>query len=187
VDLSQGPVRLGRVLVLGPRRSVPSWRDSPPSCELSSFFDAAARKGGHIALNSAFSELEIDHYDVWAGLRCSVHGRSAAQGGHSESEWTGVRVRLRRGEQRVDLRGQGIGLVLHLAVPRRPASVPRPAPSWPPRPMMRRGERVRGLPGGDPGHRSRIPAWLSPPGLRSFSPAAAVAAPGPGGRCRRAY
>jgi hypothetical protein len=34
---------------------------------------------------SAFSELENDH-DVWAGLRCSVHGGGAVEGGHSESD-----------------------------------------------------------------------------------------------------
>src|SRR5689334_17979995 len=40
------------------------------------------------ALSSAFSELENDH-DVWAGLRCSVRGVGAAEGGHSESDRAG--------------------------------------------------------------------------------------------------
>src|SRR5258708_35902943 len=34
---------------------------------------------------SAFSELENDH-DVWAGLRCSVHGAGSAEGGHSKAD-----------------------------------------------------------------------------------------------------
>ena len=37
---------------------------------------------------SAFSELENDH-EVWAGLRWSVHGGVAAEGGHSESDGGG--------------------------------------------------------------------------------------------------
>jgi hypothetical protein len=37
------------------------------------------------ALYSAFSELENDH-EVWAGLRWSVHGGGAAEGGHSEAD-----------------------------------------------------------------------------------------------------
>jgi len=40
------------------------------------------------ALNSPFSELENDH-EVWAGLRCSVHGGGSAAGGHSESDGGG--------------------------------------------------------------------------------------------------
>src|SRR5260370_29677830 len=37
------------------------------------------------ARSSAFSELENDH-DVWAGLRCSVHGAGSAEGGHSKAD-----------------------------------------------------------------------------------------------------
>jgi hypothetical protein len=44
-------------------------------------------RSGH-ALSSAFSELENDH-EVWAGLRWSVHGGVAAEGGHSESDGGG--------------------------------------------------------------------------------------------------